>query len=384
MKIRFICTNVNSGSCGVGDTTNRLALELSDLGHEVQIFATHDKFIKDTITDSIISKRKSLVKRYRFPRCKPNAWLDFMLSIKDHDNWLYSYQFPGFYHYHFKGLPLSTWGTIKSALKLTLKLHVMVHETWLVNDPSVQLSKLGIKNILRKKIRSSIGYIQRKSLGGWLKTLPSAIITTSNHAYAVMLRREGVEVSLLSIPSTISKDSREQGWLDCKLTQWVGDKPFLVGIFGTIWEDFNPSCFLEKLCDQLGRDDRSCILVIVGHTSSRVNSLIAQLNKLKIKNFNTLVLGPQTEARVADFLQTIDLGVSTNRPSIVEKSSSTLTMAEFGLPVVVLGNSDEASVQVRMTSRYIFLNHDDDFDLAMFKKAVFSIQLNRLPINFLF
>jgi hypothetical protein len=320
VKIVFLCSSLAPGRDGVGDYTRQLAAACGGLGHVCLLVALHDRHLPPG---------SGVVERPNEVRLSANlAWprRAKLLSnlFRDFDpHWLSWQLVP--YGFHAKGiLPAGCFRLLESAR--AWRNHVMLHELWLglaENDP------------LQQRL---VGSLQRSKLLAFLRRLRPASLHTTNPAYQLALARAGWPAELLplfgNIPIAAVQRDRARAEL-VALTKLPADSnPWVAILFGTIHPQWRPEPTLEWIHAAATHAGRPIVLLSLGHCGAHGAKLLTRL--AHAQECVPIALGgvqpPETLSRL---LQVADFGLATHPWALIEKSGSTATMLEHGLPVLV-------------------------------------------------
>ena len=204
----------------------------------------------------------------------------------------------------------------------------MVHETW-----------VGFTTIATWKHRIW-GGAQRMIFIRLHRTLKPILVHTSIPLYSIMLRRSGVEVKLLPIPSNIVKEDGAVGRLTEEFaalgiesetrSQWT-----VLGSFGTIHPAPDYHAFFESLGRQTMSRGRKLAVLTMGRVGPAGRSVCTEIERVLSGKGMVHQFGERSPAEVSAFLQLLDLGLSTIPEFFLGKSTSYAAMRLHKLEVLV-------------------------------------------------
>lgn len=323
MRIAYLCSSLEAGKDGVGDYTRSLALTASSLGTSGLIIALNDRHLTTRQESSV----GGAIKIHRFPSSEPSgSRLPAALEIIGHFSPdCVSWQFVP-YGYHPKGVtPVEI---IRFASSLSrYKTHFMAHELW-----------LGLPTADPFKHRV-YGWFQRKSILKLLKNFNPHRIHTSNSAYLQTLTNQRLKAEILplfcNIPITTAgiDECRDvlSKFLPGKIYQ--ENRPQLTAItFGTLpsqWQPDASASLFKKHAAALGSDP---VLIIAGRAGSHEQVVTDAFENAGISVRHT---GDQSVDTISKLMLAADFGISPHSWALVGKSSSTTTMREHGLPILM-------------------------------------------------
>jgi hypothetical protein len=321
MKIAFLCTSLAPGRDGVGDYVRQLAAACTLAGHECLLIAVHDRHLAPPAT---------LLQRGNELRWSANvSWSRRARMLADRlrefdPHWI-SWQIVP-YGFHPKGIiPRAAFQLVAAAKPWPNQ--VMLHELWI---------GLADSDPLRARV---IGVLQRRQLLAFLRQVSPACIHTTNTAYQLALAYHGWPSELLPLFGNMPVLPVTRADAEAELLALAG--PFLpepprwtAVIFGTLHPQWNPDPTLAWLQQAAADGARPIGLVALGrigpHGTRLLTELAARQTALRICH-----LGPQPPERISHLLQACDFGLATHPWGLIEKSGSTATLLEHGLPVLV-------------------------------------------------
>lgn len=321
MKLVFLCTSLAPGRDGVGDYVRQLAAACTELGHVCLLVALHDRHV---------SPPTGLVQRpgeVRFSAALSWARRASLLGelLRGFDPHWVSWQMVP-YGFHPKGiLPAGCFRLL--AATRPWQNHVMLHELW-----------LGLARTDRMRSRL-VGALQRRQLLAFLRKLSPMCVHTTNAAYQLAIAHHGWPAEILplfgNMPVLPVKPYIAQAALRDLAGPGLPDAPRWIGmIFGTIHPQWHPEPALEFLRAAAARARRPISLVAVGRVGAHGTRLLARLSS-HARGVSIFSLGPQTPEKISHLLQASDFGIATHPWALIEKSGTTATLLEHGLPVLV-------------------------------------------------
>lgn len=325
MRIAFLLTCLEPRKSGVGDVTRHLAWALHELGHEALLIAIHDpEWSEDEveIPGQVMECRFSAQRNWSERVPKIRAILEkFQPEIVSLQFVCYGFQ-P-------KGIVFSV---VEPLLRIVQgwPLQMMFHELWVGAERGASL---------KEKI---VGAVQRFSVQSLVRRLAPLQVHSSNATYVAMLEQAGIPAKVLPLPTAVTITmERDSAWLwqeldhhGIHLTEETRSRFLLFGFFGTLHPIWPPEPFLSHLRRLKNESKKQIVLLAMGHQGAGA----ALWDRLREENeawSSWIRLGAHRENRISHFLHEIDYAVSTTPWEILGKSSSTVTMLEHGVPVIV-------------------------------------------------
>jgi hypothetical protein len=233
------------------------------------------------------------------------------------------------YGFHPKGLTFEFARHVAPLFTLG-RGHVMLHELWIGES-----NGYGLKDRV-------IGWLQKRSVIGLLRTLRPAVIHTSNPVYREVLRRNGLGALELPLPGNIPVLTPVAGGLETMLRKHGSPLDFsnrdawwVAGIFGTIHPQWSPVRFLDGLCSLAREKQKRLLLLHFGRTHQDGAAAWQKLAD-KFTGRGKLPRNRTTaEAFLSTALQALDFGIATSPWALIGKSGCTAAMLDHGLPVAV-------------------------------------------------
>jgi hypothetical protein len=321
VKIVFLCTSLAPGRDGVGDYVRELAAACVAAGHVCLLVAVHDRHLTPS---SALFHRKNEIRFAAGLSWKRRTTMLANLLREFDPHWVSWQVVP--YGFHPKGiLPAGSFGLVNSVR--AWPNHVTLHELWL---------GLARSDHLRSRL---IGVLQRRKLLAFLRRLRPAALHTTNAAYQLALARRGWPAELLPLFGNIPVLTVNPQVAKSKLADLVGDSspaaPWCVGvIFGTIHPQWKPAATLAWLKAAALNAQRRICLLAVGRPGAHGAKLLAQLAR-NSSGIRVISVGPQSPEILSHLLQAADFGLATHPWALIEKSGTTVSLLEHGLPVLV-------------------------------------------------
>jgi len=309
MKIAFICGCLEPGGDGVGDYSRRLAGQLASQGHECLLLSLRDRErLRKTEGDYLVA-------RYNDALINEECGREALHLLNDFDpDWI-SLQFVCF-AFHPKGLihRLIPW---MARARKNRRLHLMLHELWLGEQPSLPL---------RHKL---LGRIQRRQILRALRSWQSSCHHTSNRLYQSILERENTPAGLLPIFGNIpvSTSSGKAGPVR------PPDQRELIFPFSqrNDWNAMETMGCLRKVAKRAGV---SLKLVQVGRLRSDAKHWDAVEAFAHDQGWDCERLGSQFVETLSYRMQSADIGVCAVHPLLADKSGAAVALREHGLPTL--------------------------------------------------
>ncbi len=308
MKITFICGSLNPGHDGVGDYTRALAQKLSQSGHQCQLVAINDSEDSNDVTDHLQILRNTQVLN------NPGKSAAVSNSITNwKPDWI-SLQFVCF-GFHPKGFIHKLSPFIQDVRRAS-KLHIMFHELWVGEQPSLPF---------KHKV---MGLIQRHLMLKALKLWHSDRIHTSNLLYQFILKQHNYASTILPLFSNIPITGKPD-------TSSPSDENLRTLLFPfSQRHDWNVQETLEQLDSLSKKAGVSLRLIQIGKLHAG-NPHWPQIQTFcASRNWSCERLGPQDEATLSKYMHAADIGISSAHIALAGKSGAVAAMTEHGLPVI--------------------------------------------------
>ncbi|HWA86526.1 MAG TPA: hypothetical protein VG710_09910 [Opitutus sp.] len=320
MKIAFLCSSLAPGRDGVGDYTRQLATACGGLGHVCLLVALHDRHTPPAAGVIERPNEVRLSSTLPWPR---RAELLAELFRQFDPHWLSWQLVP--YGFHAKGiLPPGCFRLLEAARPW--HNHVMLHELWL---------GLADRDPLQSRL---IGTVQRAKLLTFLRRLRPACLHTTNPAYQIALARAGWPAELLPLFGNIPIAPASPDLAREELLALAGLparlNPRVAILFGTIHPQWQPEPTLHWLRCAAAHSERPVALLSLGHCGPHGSRLLARLAHAN-PEIPIVTGGVQPPDKLSRLLQAADFAIATHPWALIEKSGSTATLLEHGLPVLV-------------------------------------------------
>lgn len=321
MKLAFLCSSLAPGRDGVGDYVRQLAAACAQFGHVCLIVALHDRHL--SATAALIQRNGEVRFSASLDWSKRQRMLhDLLKEFEPH--WVSWQMVP--YGFDPKGiLPAGFFNLMKAARPWSN--HVMLHELW-----------LGLAEADRLRPRL-IGALQRRKLLLFLRRLRPVCLHTTNSAYQLALAHHGWPAEILPLFGNMPVSTVKPYLARAELADLVGSslppEPRWVGaIFGTIHPQWKPEATLAFLRAASVEGRRPICLVGVGRAGAHGDRLLEQLAREK-NGIRVFPVGAQPPEKIARLMRAADFGIATHPWALIEKSGTTATLLEHGLPVLV-------------------------------------------------
>lgn len=315
MNILFICGSIEMGKDGVGDYTRRLAGECIRLGHKASIVAINDRFVKKLNNEPLLDVCTN-IPTIRIPSdLNDQSKKDIAGSfIQTQDPEWVSVQFVPF-AFHPRGIPFKLGGLLYSLVR-DRRRHVMFHELWIGIYGSHTF-----KSVL-------LGSVQKLCIRYFLNKMQFNCVSTSNDCYL----KELSDLNAFHLPVFGNVPIAENGSL---FKQREAELHAIV--FGTITSDLY--LFEEQLKWLLRFVQSKSILLKVyfigngGAMEAKARSLVEEI--VGEANFHSL--GFLQNPYLSFCISQMDIGISRADYQLFEKSGTTMSLLEHGLPVLLKG-----------------------------------------------
>ncbi len=319
----FICAGLEPGRDGVGDYSRVLARELQNLGHRICLVGFNDSFVQtvdEEKQEGVLSLRLPAGLGHPEKVQVAKTFLD-----KFQAEWI-SFQFVS-YGFHSKGF-VHQFQNESIELAQKRNVHVMFHELWIGAEQNA-----GLKARL-------VGILQKKLILRWIKRLKPSVIDTTNFSYAYLLRKNGIKAGDLPLFGNISIAPFSRSWIDDELNR-RGISPearkgfWFFGLFGGIPPEWKPQELLRQLLEIAPKHGKKILFASIGRNGEHGTKILAEAENEFKNKIHFISFGPQSEARVSEFLSALDFGVGTCPRNLRGKSSAVATMLEHGIPVII-------------------------------------------------
>ena len=337
MRIAFINISAEPGKDGVGDYTRGFAEELLRLGHEVRVVALNDRFVEAAVEE----EQPAALARVRTLRLPARQDWDERIGLAGAcldsfvPNWVslqfvcYGFQKKGIVYALPRRLKLLTHGR---------KLHMMFHEIWIGEEVG-----FGLK-------RRMVGAVQRFFIRKLVRKLRPDVMHTSNAPFQAILARDGIPAGILPLFGAIPLvENPCFGWIEERLktasgTDFHRERYWLFGIFGGLPPVWPPEPLLPRLIAAARGAGKEVALISIGRMGGG-EQLWERMSQDYGDRMVFVRLGEQPSEKVSELLTFLDYGIATSPWLILGKSSTSASMLEHGLPVIV--NLDNVRFRTR-------------------------------------
>jgi hypothetical protein len=310
MKITFICGSLNPGQDGVGDYTHRLADQLVLDGHECQLMSINDVVdAEETTNGTQIIRFKQLLST---PEKSQQAQ---QLIAQWQPEWI-SLQFVCF-SFHPKGFIHRLTPFIQHCVS-PAKLHIMFHELWVGEQPSLPFKHKVMGGIQRQ--------LMLKALKGW----QASAMHTSNALYQFVLSHHGYTASILPLFGNIPINSEN----DPNVALSSDSKQRTLLFPFSQRHDWNVTETMERFRDLAHATGVQLKLIQAGQINSDSPHWSTIQEFCKTHEWECELLGPQSEQSISKLMHDADIGVSSAHIALAGKSGAVAAMQEHGLPVI--------------------------------------------------
>ncbi len=321
MKLVFLCSSLAPGRDGVGDYVRQLAAACAGLGHVCLLVALHDRHL--SASTAVIQRSDEVRFSAALSWAKREKMLHDLLANFD-PHWVSWQMVP--YGFDPKGILPAGFYRLAAAVQRWPN-HVMLHELWL---------GLAQSDRLRPRL---VGALQRRKLLLFLRRLRPACLHTTNPAYQLALAHHGWPADLLPLFGNMPVLSVKPYLARAELAELIGPslpaEPRWIGaIFGTIHPQWKPEQTLAFLRAASTEARRPICLVAFGRAGAHGDRLLEQLAREK-SGIRVFPLGAHAPEKISRFIRASDFGIATHPWALIEKSGTTATLLEHGLPVLV-------------------------------------------------
>ncbi len=330
-KITFLVGGLEPGANGVGDYSCLLAREIERQQPHVkcQIVALSDPHVTtpqrndDGISQLRLPDSLSWHERIELAR----NFLDEFAP-----DWV-SLQFVP-YAFHPKGVVSGLAANLRQLVE-ERRLHIMFHELWIGETIEANLKE------------RAVGKLQRHYVLQMTRQLRPAAIATSNGVYMAILTRDGFQAAHLplfaNIPIASNDDPEAQRqfetfWLEktASIASSQQSFPLWTGVFfGALYNQWEAEPLLSVLIEMATQRQRRLRLMAIGRLGSAGEAIWEEMKRKYAADITFVFWGKQSADHVSRLLQKADFGISASPWQLIEKSSSTATILDHGLPVIV-------------------------------------------------
>lgn len=315
MNILFICGSLEKGNDGVGDYTRRLAGEFIRLGHKASILAINDRFAVKLIND-VVFDEFTVVPTLRIPSALTDQSKKSIAASyiqKKNPDWV-SVQFVPF-AFNSRGIPYKL-GRLLYPLIKNRRCHIMFHELW-VGVYGFQTFKSFL-----------LGSVQKLCIRYFLNKIQFVCVSTSNNCYLQKL--SGFNSFHLPVFGNIPIHEKKP--LSIK-----NEKELHAIVFGTITSELNQFeeqlKWLLRFAKHQGKQLKVRFVGNGGSMEIKARKLVLE----HIGETNFLSLGFLQDIYLSACITKMDIGISRADYRLFEKSGTTMSLLEHGLPVLLKG-----------------------------------------------
>jgi len=333
MKLVLLCSSLEPGRDGVGDYSLHLAKALRNLGHSVFVIALNDQWLSgpsptasyETIEGVAVERLGSIL-----------PWSDRIDRAREllngfQPDWV-SLQFVC-YGYHPRGILFGFSRHLRRLAPVCDNWQIIFHELW-----------IGFNKGCSWKQRLN-GALQRYSIKRCVQALKPRLIETSTPLFQSLLKTIGVRASVLPLPGAIPVNlDAGREWFLQVLGEPAGPVPtekrgeYLAGgFFGTLYPNWAPEPFFSSVRTVARKTARKVIIFAAGRMGEYEESIWRRLPQA-YPDFHFRNLGELPAARISQYFQNLDFGISTTPWLVIGKSSAAAAMLDHGLPVMVVRN----------------------------------------------
>jgi len=354
VKIVFLCTSLAPGRDGVGDYVRQLAHACAAQGHACILVALHDRHLGPSAAQVERSNEVRMSANLSWSR-RADALRQLLGEFEP--DWV-SWQFVP-YGFQLKGvLPAGVFSFAEIAAPW--RNHVMLHEIW-----------VGIARSDSLRLRV-IGTLQRRKLLLFLRRLRPACVHTSNAAYQLTLAYHGWPSELLPLFGNMPVLPIERAEAVATWRKIAGAKiptvPHALGvIFGTIHPQWKPHPTFEWLAAAALERGQPMALMALGRIGASGTRTLEQIGRSR-RDLPVVDAGPLSPEQISHLLQAADFGIATHPWGLIEKSGSTATLLEHGLPVLVPRDDWQLRRGAITGPRDALLRRMSDFNPAAFPR----------------
>lgn len=244
------------------------------------------------------------------------------------------------------GLPLNIGRDLRQVIGAR-PVQLMSHELWTGITVSTDIKTY------------FLGTLQQHFYMRFLRQLQPGYINVSNPAYVLLLKRLGINATVLplfgNIPVTFDQDSHIlQLMNNCNSGQsWS----FL--LFGSIHPEWPPEPLLSMIIETCRKHRKKPVMISVG-SQGRGSRVWENMVHKYHHEVQFVKLGMVDSGRISALMNTCDFGVVTSPLSLIGKSGTAAAMLEHDMPVIA--NRDDACYGVGRVeptegwARFIFLD----------------------------
>jgi glycosyltransferase involved in cell wall biosynthesis len=327
MKIIFLCGFLEPGGCGVGDYTRRLAVELIRQGHEIEIIAVNDPWVREEFLGYQTSDGIP-VKVYRIPSSvsSANRFDKATNYVKAFDPEWISLQLVLF-AFNNKGLPFNLTKLLASLCK-GRRVHIMFHELW-----------LGLEKEAKLKILLW-GWVQKKIITGIIGKLKPGVVHTQTQLHQFALSKINVKANFLPLISNIPVVVK-------KVQPVLEDRSQKISfvIFGSIYYGAPITEFAKEAGVFAKKYEVEICVTSIGRNRKNSDTWI---KAFKLEGIKVELLGEQPSDQISHVLSNASYGISTTPYMLAEKSGAVMAMREHGLTVICVSRPYSPRVSFKL------------------------------------
>jgi hypothetical protein len=214
-----------------------------------------------------------------------------------------------------------------------LSCSFLFHETWIGEQENSGLwTRL-------------VGFTQRRLIQMLVHDLKPAKVYTTNGLYRRMLEAYDITTSLLPHCGNVPVQESRADWLPDALAQHgvelggveLGSRGlsdvYMIGLFGSLYDNLELPRLLPIFDTVARRKGKRPLIANIGIMGDRPEWRHWQ--RVYGKQYGLVDLGPETTLRISQFINSLDLGVSTTSLPQVGKSGTAAAFLEHGIPVLV-------------------------------------------------
>jgi len=354
MKIAFLCGSLEPGCDGVGDYVYKLGLRLSQYGHQILAISLKDRYI-DHYYNNEVTRDASKIQIVRIPAVlkEKERYQRLKLCFDSFGPQWVSLQYVS-YSFNNRGTPFRLILEL-NRLNKNIKFHIMFHEIWQGES---------LESTVKDRI---IGFLQKQVALSLISILKPLSVSTTNNFYRKCFLKSGVEVDVISVFSNIEKGTGKSISVISKLPAFIFDNRneyVIASFFGGFHCHGELSIRLKELSNNVrSLMNKTLVITHIGRSIGIESQLKHIKDEIQVETF---VLGEWEDSDIADYLSSIDLGLSNYPKVLFEKSGTVSALLYNGCPVLFLKKSFE-----RDDRKFDELvEWDEDFDIDVFLKQV--------------
>ena len=314
---------------GIGDHSRRLAAALIKRGIPTALLALADQSLEDDwqrgrqSDDGVEIETLRLATRVRF-QDRAARGRKFIEEVGGRHA-LFAFS-P--YQFDLRGIVLRALIELPEMVE-GLTSSILFHETW-IGEEEVD----GVWTRL-------IGFTQRRLVQMLVHDLEPVKLYSTNPVYRHMLAAYDIETEVVPHCGNVPiQETRADSWLPQALADsGVAMGPngledfYLIGLFGSLYAGLELPRLLpsfEAVARRKGGKPLIANIGIIGNGGQW-----ARWRRVYGAQFGVVDLGPTTVLRISQFLNTVDLGVSTTTLALAGKSGTAAAFTEHGVPLLL-------------------------------------------------